>query len=137
MAETQKTYPYETHLDIRFGPLERIDVQALAAATTHPWWNQTLCRVNGSVVRVGVVQGEYHWHKHDRDDEFFITGRATPVSDPVRYASADRVYRAQGTTHGDEDQLFQLAIERALHSAYLPREGGNTWPPTYSRWRAP
>jgi hypothetical protein len=84
--------------------------------------------------------GRYALHTfpcQDRDDEFFITGRATPVSDPVRYASADRVYRAQGTTHGDEDQLFQLAIERALHSAYLPREGGNTWPPTYSRWRAP
>jgi len=38
---------------------------------THPWYNQTLCQVNGSVVRLGVVQGEYHWHKHDDDDEFF------------------------------------------------------------------
>jgi mannose-6-phosphate isomerase-like protein (cupin superfamily) len=23
------------------------------------------------VVRVGVIEGEYHWHKHDADDEFF------------------------------------------------------------------
>jgi mannose-6-phosphate isomerase-like protein (cupin superfamily) len=69
--KTGAPYPYDTHLDIRFGPLETIDVQALADAVTHPWHNQTLCRVNGSVVRVGVVRGEYHWHKHDEDDEFF------------------------------------------------------------------
>lgn len=70
-------YPYDTHLDIRFGPLEHIDVQALVDANTHPWHNQTLCRVNDSVVRLGVVQGEYHWHKHDTEDEFFycVEGR--------------------------------------------------------------
>jgi mannose-6-phosphate isomerase-like protein (cupin superfamily) len=48
-----------------------IDVKTLADACEHPWYNQTLCKVNDSVVRVGVVQGEYHWHKHDADDEFF------------------------------------------------------------------
>jgi mannose-6-phosphate isomerase-like protein (cupin superfamily) len=46
-------------------------VRALADACTHRWYNQTLCEVNSSVVRVGVIQGEYHWHKHDHDDEFF------------------------------------------------------------------
>jgi mannose-6-phosphate isomerase-like protein (cupin superfamily) len=65
------SYPYETHLDVRFGPLEVVDVQALVDACTHPWYNQTLCRVNDSVVRLGVVQGEYHWHKHDHEDELF------------------------------------------------------------------
>jgi mannose-6-phosphate isomerase-like protein (cupin superfamily) len=71
------SFPYETHLDVRFGPLERIDIQKLADACTHPWWNQTLTRVNDSVVRLGVVQGEYHWHKHDDEDEFFyvVEGR--------------------------------------------------------------
>jgi mannose-6-phosphate isomerase-like protein (cupin superfamily) len=70
-------YPYVTHLDVRYGPLERIDVTALARACTDRWYNQTLCRVNESVVRLGVVQGEYHWHKHDADDEFFyvVDGR--------------------------------------------------------------
>jgi hypothetical protein len=70
-------YPYSTHLDVKFGPLERIDVPALVAACTDRWYNQTLCRVNDAVVRLGVVQGEYHWHKHDADDEFFyvIDGR--------------------------------------------------------------
>jgi len=66
-----KSYPYETHLDILHGPLEVVDVPKIVEAVTHPWYNQTLCQVNGSVVRLGVIQGEYHWHKHDQDDEFF------------------------------------------------------------------
>ncbi len=70
-------YPYETHLNILCEPLETIDLQALADAVTHPWWNQTLTKVNDSVVRMGVIQGEYHWHKHDEEDEFFyvVEGR--------------------------------------------------------------
>jgi len=62
---------YDTRLNVLCGPLERIDVPALATTVTHPWFNQTLCRVNGSVVRVGIVKGEYHWHHHEADDEFF------------------------------------------------------------------
>jgi mannose-6-phosphate isomerase-like protein (cupin superfamily) len=67
-----KAYPYDTHLDIRYEPLEVIDLPALVAACTHPWHNQTLTRVNDAVVRLGVIQGEYHWHKHDHEDEFFF-----------------------------------------------------------------
>lgn len=65
-------HPYDTRLDVRFGPLEVIDVHALAAEVTHPWFNQTLCQVNDAVVRVGVLQGEYHWHHHDVEDELFF-----------------------------------------------------------------
>src|SRR5215216_7165377 len=74
---SQPAYSYATHLDVKFGPLERIDLPALVAACTDPWYNQTLCKVNESVVRLGVVQGEYHWHKHDHEDEFFhvVSGR--------------------------------------------------------------
>jgi mannose-6-phosphate isomerase-like protein (cupin superfamily) len=73
MAESTAAFPYETRLNILYGPLERIDVKALADACEFKWFNQTLCQVNGSVVRVGVIEGEYHWHKHDEDDEFFYT----------------------------------------------------------------
>jgi mannose-6-phosphate isomerase-like protein (cupin superfamily) len=66
-----KNYPYVTNLNIQYQPLELIDEKALADACPHQWYNQTLCGVNDSVVRLGVVQGEYHWHKHDDDDEFF------------------------------------------------------------------
>ena len=70
-------YPYETHLNVLCEQLEVIDVPGIVAGVTHPWWNQTLCRVNASVVRLGVVRGEYHWHKHDDEDEFFyvVSGR--------------------------------------------------------------
>src|SRR5437868_4365007 len=67
-----KSYPYATHLNVLYPPLEVVDVPALVAACSHPWYNQTLCRVNDSVVRLGVIQGEYHWHKHDAEDEFFF-----------------------------------------------------------------
>ena len=64
-------YPYATHLNIQYDQLEVVDVPSLVEAVTDQWYNQTLCRVNDSVVRLGVMQGEYHWHKHDMDDEFF------------------------------------------------------------------
>src|SRR5919197_5893717 len=72
-----KGYPYATHLNVHYGPLEVVDVPALVAACKDRWYNQTLCKVNDSVVRLGVVQGEYHWHKHDDLDEFFyvVEGR--------------------------------------------------------------
>jgi len=70
--EQSSAYPYATYLDIRFAPLDLVDVPALVAACTDRWYNQTLCQVNDSVVRLGVMQGEYHWHKHDHDDEFFF-----------------------------------------------------------------
>ena len=72
-----QSYPYETRLNVLFKPLEVIDTKALADACAYKWYNQTLCQVNQSVVRLGVVEGEYHWHKHDADDEFFyvIEGR--------------------------------------------------------------
>jgi mannose-6-phosphate isomerase-like protein (cupin superfamily) len=58
-------------MDARYAPLELIDIQELVDACTDPWYNQTLCRVNDCVVRLGVVQGQFHWHKHDQEDEFF------------------------------------------------------------------
>ena len=69
--------PYSINLDARYAPLEIVDVQALVDACKDPWYNQTLCRVNDSVVRLGVLQGEFHWHKHDSEDEFFyvVEGR--------------------------------------------------------------
>lgn len=70
MSEAQ-AYPYETRLNIYYQPLEIVEEKKLADGCTFRWYNQTLCQVNGSVVRLGVFQGEYHWHKHDDDDEFF------------------------------------------------------------------
>lgn len=67
----EPAYPYATHLDILYPPLTHIDLDPVIEAVRDQWWNQTLCKVNDSVVRMGVMQGEYHWHKHDDLDEFF------------------------------------------------------------------
>lgn len=72
MTKVNDDYPYATHLNVHYNALELVDVPALVAACKDRWYNQTLCRVNESVVRLAVVQGEYHWHKHDAEDEFFF-----------------------------------------------------------------
>ena len=65
-------FDYNTHLDIKFDHFERIDIPQMVEENKHQWFNQTLTQVNESVVRLGIVEGEYHWHKHDNDDEFFF-----------------------------------------------------------------
>ena len=67
-----KAYPYTTRLDLKYKHLELIDIPQMVRECTDKWFNQSLTRVNDSVVRVGIVEGEYHWHKHDNDDEFFF-----------------------------------------------------------------
>ena len=74
-------FPYATYLDVKFSGLSLIDVPSLIKACTDKWYNQTLCKVNESVVRLGVLQGEYHWHKHDNDDEFFFVLEGTFIVD--------------------------------------------------------
>lgn len=66
-----QSYPYETRLNVLHKQLEVVDEKALADNCEYKWYNQTLCQVNDSVVRMAVIEGEYHWHKHDNDDEFF------------------------------------------------------------------
>lgn len=63
---------YTIEPDVKFGFLELIDVPSLVAVRKEKWSNQTLCRVNDCVVRLGVLQGEFHWHKHNAEDEFFF-----------------------------------------------------------------
>jgi mannose-6-phosphate isomerase-like protein (cupin superfamily) len=54
------------------GTLEKLDVQRVIDETTQRWSNRTLCEVDGTAVRLGVLHGEFHWHKHDEQDEFFF-----------------------------------------------------------------
>jgi mannose-6-phosphate isomerase-like protein (cupin superfamily) len=71
---------YDIHLDVKFDPLRLMDVDAEAAAV-EPWFNQTLTRVNDAVVRLGVIEGDFHWHKHDVEDEFFLVLDGTLLID--------------------------------------------------------
>jgi len=65
-------FNYVTKLDVRFDHLQKMDINQMVNECTDKWFNQTLTQVNDSVVRLGIVEGEYHWHKHDNDDEFFF-----------------------------------------------------------------
>ena len=68
----EKQFDYVTKLDIKYGHLQRMDIPQMVKECKDKWFNQTLTQVNESVVRLGIVEGEYHWHKHDNDDEFFF-----------------------------------------------------------------
>lgn len=67
-----ESQPYNINLNVKFGDLQLIDVGRVIQECTERWFNQTLCRVNDCVVRLGVLHGEFHWHKHDEEDEFFF-----------------------------------------------------------------
>ncbi|MCE7740919.1 MAG: cupin domain-containing protein [Candidatus Heimdallarchaeota archaeon] len=62
---------YSINEKILFQPLEKIDIPNLISESTKPWQNHALCEVNDCVVRLGVIEGEFHWHKHDEEDEYF------------------------------------------------------------------
>ena len=86
---SDEKYAYVNHMNILFDPLQLIDVQSLVDQCTDQWYNQTLCQVNDSVVRLGIFLGEYHWHKHDREDEFFFTLEGTLFIDLEGEASVE------------------------------------------------
>ena len=73
----EKEFDYVTKLDILHKHFEVIDIPEMVKACKDKWFNQTLTQVNDSVVRVGIVEGEYHWHKHENDDEFFFVLEGT------------------------------------------------------------
>ena len=98
---SDEKYPYVNHMNILHDPLQLIDVRSLVDKCTDKWYNQTLCRVNDSVVRLGILQGEYHWHKHDKEDEFFFTLEGKLIID----------------IEGDE------SVELYLHQGYVVSKG--------------
>ncbi len=85
---SDKHHPYVTRMNILHDSLDLIDVQSLVEQCTDRWHNQTLCQVNDSVVRLGILQGEFHWHKHDKEDEFFFTLKGTLI---INIEGADSV----------------------------------------------
>jgi mannose-6-phosphate isomerase-like protein (cupin superfamily) len=70
MTMTDPRYDIDTDRTL-FAAGEHFDVAAVAAAQS-PWWNRTLCEVDDTLVRLGVLDGDFHWHKHDGQDEFFL-----------------------------------------------------------------
>ncbi len=107
---------YDIHTDVKYRPLELVDAGKLADECTQPWWNQSLCVVNDSVARIGVFHGEFHWHKHDREDELFFVLEGTLLLDideaglhrTVALAPRQGMVVPRGTMHRTR------ALERAV-----------------------
>jgi mannose-6-phosphate isomerase-like protein (cupin superfamily) len=112
-------YPYDTRLNVLCNQLKLIDERALSDAAPHKWYNQTLCAVNASVVRLGVIQGEYHWHQHDRDDEFFYVVEGKLLIDledrTVELAPRQAFVVSKGVRHRTRapDRTVILMVENA------------------------
>ena len=112
-------FSYNTRLNILHGPLEVIDVAGLVDACTDRWYNQTLCQVDESVVRLGVVHGEYHWHKHEDEDEFFYVVSGQLLIDLekscIDLTSGKGVVIPKGTMHRPRapERTVLLMVERA------------------------
>jgi len=107
-------------MNILHNPLELIDIPSLAGACKDRWYNQTLCQVNDSVVRLGIVQGEYHWHKHDKEDEFFFTLEGKLIidieeSESIELKPQQGYVVPKGTTHRTRapEKTVILMIESA------------------------
>jgi mannose-6-phosphate isomerase-like protein (cupin superfamily) len=110
---------YDIHNDLRYAPLEVIDAAALASACDQPWWNQSLCRVNDCVARIGVFLGEFHWHKHDVEDELFFVLEGALLLDLRDDSGAERTVELQpgqgllvphGAVHRTRAQLRTVVL---------------------------
>ena len=73
----KKQINYRNNVNIVFEHAEEIDINKLVSENKYEWLNQTLTEVNNSVVRLGIIEGDYHWHKHEYEDEFFYVIEGT------------------------------------------------------------
>ena len=101
---------YDIHLDEKYGKSTVIDIPAEMAAN-QPWFNQTLTSVNDAVVRLGIIEGDFHWHKHDDQDEFFLV---------LEGAAADR-HRGRGHRDPQPARGLHGAARRGAHDARARR----------------
>lgn len=114
---------YVIQTDIKFGALEKIDIDALQKACTHKWFNQTLCRVNDSLVRLGIFKGEFHWHQHDKEDEFFYVVEGKLLIDfeerTVELAPRQGIVVPRGVQHRPRapERTLVLMVEAATVNA--------------------
>ena len=102
-----------------FAALEKISIPAVKRMSDHHWFNRTLCQVNDSLVRIGVFQGEFHWHAHEKEDEFFlvidghleieIEGRETATLDAGEGVMIPRVRHRPIATRGATGLIVEQA----------------------------
>jgi mannose-6-phosphate isomerase-like protein (cupin superfamily) len=110
--------------EVLFSALQKFDVGEVAGTAGEAWFNRTLARVNDCVLRLGVAEGKFPWHKHEQEDELFyvldglfqveVEGRA-----PVRLGPGQGYVVPKNSVHRT------WAVER---STYLMIEGSSVTP---------
>jgi mannose-6-phosphate isomerase-like protein (cupin superfamily) len=109
---------YDISKEVLFAPQQKIDVTAVAAAQS-PWWNRTLTEVNDAVVRLGVLDGDFHWHQHETEDEFFYVVEGVLVIETedgaVRLTAGQGITIPRGKMHFPRAQgrVVVLMVEKA------------------------
>ncbi len=101
---TEENPQYVMNMNVLFDHLAKVDVPQLVADCEDPWWNQTLVEVNGCVVRLGIIEGQFHWHKHDTEDEMFFVLQGRLIveaegADPVELQPHQGYVVPQGVMH--------------------------------------
>ncbi|MCZ6918695.1 MAG: cupin domain-containing protein [Gemmatimonadetes bacterium] len=110
---------YRIHADVKFGFGQLIDVPQIVKACKDKWFNQTLCEVNECVVRLGIVEGEFHWHTHDDEDEFFFVLDGKLIIDldgeTVALGPQQGYTVARGTRHRTraKEKTMMLMVEKS------------------------
>lgn len=66
---------YSIDLEIKCQPLEIVDIPYLIEECTKKWQNISLCNVNDSVIRLAVIEGEFHWHSMKKRMNSFLLSK--------------------------------------------------------------
>ncbi len=83
--------------------------------------------------------GRYAIHSFplpDRDDEFYLTGRALVVDDAEREQAVRAAYLETGGGSDGGERLFEFHIEHGMLATYKKRGEPDNWPPRYTKWHA-
>ena len=52
--------------------LQKINLEEKRKEIKSPWQPIEIARANDQVIRLALMHGQYHWHKHENEDELFI-----------------------------------------------------------------
>lgn len=58
-------------MTLKTGHLEKLNIDSLTKHIQDDWKNFVVSEINNHVVRLSVIQRDFHWHFHQNSDEYF------------------------------------------------------------------
>lgn len=96
----------------------------IAATITEPWRPVDVAHMNGAVLRIARLDGEFPWHHHD-EDEMFLCWRGTfrielAGTEPVTLTQGDVFVVPKGIEHRPvaDSPAYALLVEQAETRQY-------------------